>query len=82
MNVLPPLPSVTRMHYAAIVQALITVLARRGTLVTGKLAQVRKFCSLMVTESKRFFYSFLPNRNKTLCSLAASKINTFYTVSG
>lgn len=82
MNVLLPLPSVTRMHYAAIVKALITVLARRGTLVPGKLAQVRKFCGLMVTESKRFFYSFLPNRNKTLCSQAASKINIFYSASG
>ena len=40
MNVLTPLSSVTRMHYAAIVQGLTTVLASRGTLVTGRLAQV------------------------------------------
>ena len=54
MNVLLPPPTVTRMHYAAIVQALITVLASRGTLVTEKLAQVHKFRSLMTSESKRF----------------------------
>lgn len=54
MNVLLPPPTVTRMHYAAIIQALITVLASRGTLVTEKLAQVHKFRSLMTSESKRF----------------------------
>lgn len=40
MNALPPLSSVTTMHYAEIVQALTTVRASRGTLVTGRLAQV------------------------------------------
>lgn len=41
MSALLPFLSATRARSAAIVQALTTVLASRGTLVTGKIAQVR-----------------------------------------